>query len=227
MLLLWLKPLRWALVLRTASGLAWVVALSGAASLTHAQVEKTTYLIASNDHLTLTSGSEILKNACAQDLETAAPSLVYMWSPRMVLSALHADVARQQAALHGLQFTPLHDPRLPAPEVQEALARLASSQPASAAALHASAPLCHAGLLGRLALRHFPTAFVWMGAPSEAQNTTRTGHGWAAQPIVGAMPAAYWSRSILARLGDVSGGGLVDAHTAPSNDQLNNQAAQP
>ncbi len=51
-------------------------------------------------------------------------SLLYVWSPRMVLSAQHAASAQRQALVQGLRFVPLHDAGVPRAEVQAALERL-------------------------------------------------------------------------------------------------------
>ena len=186
---------------RHAKALCCVALLSMACALSLAPVAwgqsiSTQHLIASYDHMTLTSGSKSIKNDCMQDFEGRPATLVYVWSPRMVLSALHADVAQQQALAAGLAFMPLHDARLGAepagqvdpPELAQAMQRLRQTQPSAAAALQHSIALCSAQLLQNQAQRHFPTAFVWNGS------------AFAQYPIVGAMPAAYWAQSITQRL---------------------------
>jgi hypothetical protein len=60
------------------------------------------------------------------DLQPTQGVLLYVWSPRMVLSAQHAATAQRQAQLHGLRFVPLHDAGVPQAEVQAAGRRLLS-----------------------------------------------------------------------------------------------------
>jgi hypothetical protein len=118
--------------------------------------------------------------------------LLYVWSPRMVLSAQYAASAQRQAVLQGLQFVALHDANVPEAELRAALGRLQHSDQVqyatSAQALAQSQPLCAQTLLQRNALRHFPTAFV--------QRTD----GLHRHAIIGAMPEAAWASSIAQRL---------------------------
>jgi hypothetical protein len=131
--------------------------------------------------------------------QLAHNSLVYVWSPRMVLSAQHAADAQQQAALAGLRWVAVHDPRVPADERWAALAQLARTHSASAQALDASLPLCDAQLMARDALRHFPSAFIWRGAAVDGNAASAT-QGWVGAPIVGAMPAVFWAMALRERL---------------------------
>jgi hypothetical protein len=124
-------------------------------------------------------------------------ALVYVWSPRMVLSAQQAAEVQQQATAAGLRWQPVHDAQVPADERLAALAKLAHAYPASSRALQNSQPLCDAQLIARDALRHFPTAFVWRDAPQGEALPTR---GWAGTPIVGAMPAPFWAGALRERL---------------------------
>jgi hypothetical protein len=114
-------------------------------------------------------------------------ALVYVWSPRMVLSALHASEARASAQAQGLSWVPVVDARLSANELAQALHTLQLQHPGAANALANSQPLCSATLEQREAYRHFPSAFV-LGAGADSR------------PIVGAMPAVFWQRSIAQRL---------------------------
>jgi hypothetical protein len=120
-------------------------------------------------------------------------SLVYVWSPRMLLSAQHAASAQRQAQLRGLAFVPLHDIQLPESERQAALARMRhTADPqlqASAHALAASQSLCAPSLLARDALRHFPTAFV-----------VQPGGQLHRHALIGAMPETAWAHSLRQRL---------------------------
>jgi hypothetical protein len=116
------------------------------------------------------------------------PSLLYVWSPRMVLSATQAHLAADAAKAAGLTFVPLVDGRLPAVEWQSALRTLAVSQPQDAAALAATEPLCAAKLIEKDAYAHFPTAFV---VKSGEMHPNR---------LIGAMPEQFWVQGIQERL---------------------------
>ncbi len=116
------------------------------------------------------------------------PGLVYVWSPRMVLSVTQAHLAAEQASVLGLQFVPVVDGRVPTPEWQAALAKLATSQPNHAAALAASQALCSPQLIEKDAYLHFPTAFVLQTGQIHPQK------------LVGAMPANFWHVGIMRRL---------------------------
>jgi hypothetical protein len=133
----------------------------------------------------------------SRSLSAKQGALVYVWSPRMVLSAQHAAEVQQQATAAGLLWQPVHDAQLPADERLAALAKLARSHPASSHALQNSQPLCDTQLIARDALRHFPTAFVWRDAPNGGVLPAR---GWAGTPIVGAMPAPFWAGALRERL---------------------------
>jgi hypothetical protein len=128
----------------------------------------------------------------AAQLQTASHkgSLIYVWSPRMVLSAQHASSAAGQAAQAGLQFIPVHDARVPGAEISAALSHLqaSSEHAASAKALSSSQALCAPTLIAAEALRHFPTAFVAQGGRIHPH------------PIVGAMPEQAWAQSLRQRL---------------------------
>ncbi|MDO4794394.1 MAG: hypothetical protein Q4A28_00415 [Brachymonas sp.] len=127
--------------------------------------------------------------------------LLYVWSPRMVFSAVHAHQVQQEAQALGLRFVPVHDGRLPAEEVAQALAvlpqKLQKPQhlvPGSAVPqsyshpLQTSVPLCAPSLVARDAYRHFPTAWVVQ-------------HGsFHPVPLVSAMPPRFWRMGLLERL---------------------------
>jgi hypothetical protein len=123
-------------------------------------------------------------------------ALLYVWSPRMVLSAQHAASVQQQAREHGLRFVAVHDARVLADEVHAALRSMVHSGVTalinSASSLQKSEPLCANSLLERDALRHFPTAFVLL--PSGPHR----------HPIVGAMPPGAWAQSLEQRLAQPS-----------------------
>jgi hypothetical protein len=115
-------------------------------------------------------------------------SLLYVWSPRMVLSATQAHLAAQAAKNAGLQFTPLVDGRIPAAERQAALQTLARSQPADAEVLANSQVLCSSKLIEKDAYAHFPTAFVVNGGEIHPNR------------LIGAMPVQFWAQGIQERL---------------------------
>ena len=161
------------------------------------------FSVAQYDVPTVTLALKTLKSPCSQDFEGSPPTLVYVWSPRMVLSAQQADVAQRAAAAAGLVFKPVHDAQLGNPELAAALQRLRQTQPNAADALQTSSALCNAYLLQNQAQRHFPTAFVWSGA------------AFAPHPIVGAMPAVYWAQSIAQRLQAAPSAGDPQACIAP------------
>ena len=70
--------------------------------------------------------------ACFDDEKWAAlqanpaPGLLYVWSPRMVLSAHNAATAHTAATARGLAFWAVHDGRVPEDEINQALAQLAT-----------------------------------------------------------------------------------------------------
>ncbi len=130
--------------------------------------------------------SNVIHTSCFsdQDLLNTHQALVYVWSPRMVLSALEAKNAAEQAKQLSYTFIPVVDGRIPVEEWQAALSRLHNLSPISAQVLAPSQALCAAGLINNLAYRHFPTAYlIWQGKTA--------GH-----PIVGAMPSEFWHMAI-------------------------------
>jgi hypothetical protein len=145
-------------------------------------------------------------------------ALLYVWSPRMVLSAHEAASVRQQARAQGLRFVPLHDAQVPGGEISAALKRMASSGTAalvnSASSLKNSQALCASALLERDALRHFPTAFVLLHS------------GLAQHALVGAMPASAWATGLRQRLTAPPTAPLTDPLTGPLT-ALQAQQAKP
>jgi len=119
---------------------------------------------------------------------SASTSLLYVWSPRMVLSATQAHLAADAAKAEGLAFVPLVDGRVPTTEWQAALHTLAATQPLNAAALLATQVLCSPKLLEKDAYAHFPTAFV---AKNGDLHPNR---------LIGAMPLQFWRHGIRERL---------------------------
>ena len=147
-------------------------------------------------------------NACFDDeklknlLQTSPNSLIYVWSPRMVLSVTQAHLAAEQAHLLGLQFVPLVDGRIPAVEWQSAVRQAVeihqtrSKTPTKASTkapvddasvLSASQALCATSLIDTDAYLHFPTAFVAQNGQIHPQK------------LIGAMPANFWHMGISAR----------------------------
>ncbi len=127
-------------------------------------------------------------------------TLVYVWSPRMVLSAHNAATALAAADAQGVQFAAVHDGRLAGQEIIDALAQLAQHPDpkarASAAALQATQPLCSPLLVDRDALRHFPTAWVVQRSDGKVLPKNDKQH----YAIVGAMPDFAWDLSLRQRL---------------------------
>jgi hypothetical protein len=109
-------------------------------------------------------------------------ALLYVWSPRMVLSATQAADVAQLAQSLGLAFTPIHDARVSSEELSGALQRLPHT------ALASSRPLCSPRLVDLEATRHFPSSFVVRKGQLDPL------------PLVGAMPAAYYQSGLQARL---------------------------
>ena len=121
-------------------------------------------------------------------LQTQHKSLLYVWSPRMVLSATQAHLAAESAKASGLQFVALVDGRIPIDEWQSALQTLAKSQAVDAEILAHSQILCAPKLIEKDAYAHFPTAFV-----------VKSGHIHPNR-LIGAMPANFWLQGIEERL---------------------------
>ena len=134
-------------------------------------------------------------------LASDQPVLLYLWSPRMVLSVQHAHAVQQVAQSLGLQWLAVRDPRQPQAEAEAALASLPAAAAAAAAAaqaLHPAQALCDQGLLMQAqTLRHFPTAWVFrrevVGESAAAVWQQR------GLPIVSAMPAVFWRQAIKER----------------------------
>jgi hypothetical protein len=124
----------------------------------------------------------------AKTLQTQHNSLLYVWSPRMVLSATQVRLAAESAKASGLQFIPLIDGRIPADEWQSALQTLAKSQDTDAEVLANSQVLCASKLIEKDAYAHFPTAFVVKSGEIHPNR------------LIGAMPANFWMLGIKERL---------------------------
>jgi len=138
-------------------------------------------------------------NIQAHSSQGGPGSLLYVWSPRMVLSATQAHLAADAAKATGLTFVPLVDGRLPASEWQSALRTLAVTQPKDAEALATTEPLCSAKLVEKDAYAHFPMAFV---VKSGELHPNR---------LIGAMPEQFWAQGIQERLKHRNDGAAVQA----------------
>jgi hypothetical protein len=133
--------------------------------------------------LSSTASSACFDDAALAKLEAdRANTLIYVWSPRMVLSSLEAAAVAKVAASQGLRLLALHDARVGEPELQGALTTLPHQ------ALAQSLPLCSQRLASLEATRHFPTSFVMQGGKLHVQ------------PLVGAMPPAAYQLAIRAHL---------------------------
>lgn len=103
-------------------------------------------------------------NADLSALEnTKVNAIVYVWSPRMALSVLHAHEVAKQARIAGLLFIPLVDARVPEDEWRSALQAAADSnvsQPDLALDLQSSRSMCASQLIALDAYQHFPSVFM-------------------------------------------------------------------
>ncbi len=136
------------------------------------------------------SAAFVLSAACFSQADwqqlQQQPSLLYVWSPRMVLSALHAHEVQAEAAALGLRWVAVHDHRLPAQEVAQALQHL---PPEVRSVLQHTRPLCeHHSLLDLDAYRHFPTA--WVAQQGRFHPSA----------MVSAMPTKWWRYGLQLRL---------------------------
>ena len=132
--------------------------------------------------------------ACAMTVPPGQKALLYVWSPRMVLSVQHAGAVRRQARSMGLLWQPMHDASVDAAELQAALdSQNHGAQRANYRALKDTQPLCNLAWADEHhALRHFPTAYVLYQHRGELRIAGET--------IVGAMPLAYWRLALQQRL---------------------------
>ncbi len=130
------------------------------------------------------SQSRTSSNACFDDKKLAQledsriDTLIYVWSPRMVLSALEAAHVAEVAKAQNLRFIALHDARVGGHEIIATLSKLEHQ------VLEGSQPLCSSRLIALEAMRHFPTEFIVQAGTLNKQ------------PLVGAMPQAQLGRAI-------------------------------
>ena len=118
-------------------------------------------------------------------------TVIYVWSPRMALSVLHANEVADQAHLLGLRFLPLVDGRVPEEEWQSALTAdliLTATMPGRHSALQSSQSLCSNRLLALDAYQHFPSVFMVRSDQLQAEKWT------------GAMSSRNWFEAFNADL---------------------------
>ena len=118
-------------------------------------------------------------------------TVIYVWSPRMALSVLHANEVADQAHLLGLRFLPLVDGRVPEDEWQSALTAdliLTATMPGRHSALQSSQSLCSNRLLALDAYQHFPSVFMVRSDQLQAEKWT------------GAMSSRNWFEAFNADL---------------------------
>ena len=137
-------------------------------------------------------------------VQSPQPSLIYVWSPRMVLSVTQAHLAAEQARSLGVRFVPVVDGRLAASEWQAALKKVADTEAGKLAVLTGSQALCSQQLLSQDAYLHFPVAFVLQNGQMHALK------------LVGAMPAGFWRQGLLARLDT---GAAASTSSSPAVEQ--------
>ena len=177
------------------------------------------------------------------DVQQTQGVLLYVWSPRMVLSAQHAASAQRQAQLHGLRFVPLHDAGVPQAEVQAALARLPGLGFDAASSPSVSSPQSTGSSQGVTAAKpaQYPpyiqsatalaTSQPLCAASLLARDALRHfptafvvhASGVHRHPIIGAMPEAAWAASIAQRLNVAVALGQepsASPSAAPSSDAL-------
>lgn len=131
----------------------------------------------------LTTSAQCFSDAdLASLVDKKTSALLYVWSPRMVLSGTEARDVATLATAEALSFVPLHDPRVGAAELNDALKRLPHT------ALNNSQSLCSPALIQREATRHFPTSFVMANGQLDPL------------PLVGAMPVTRYQQAVRDRL---------------------------
>ena len=119
--------------------------------------------------------------------KTQTNSVVYVWSPRMALSVLHANEVAQQANAAGLKFVPLVDGRVSESEWRAAL-QAASNASGLPSRLKASQSACATRLVELDAYQHFPSVFLVRSGELQAQKWT------------GAMNPSHWAVAFKADL---------------------------
>ena len=118
--------------------------------------------------------------------ETYASAVIYVWSPRMALSLLHADDVAEQARAAGLRFIPVVDSRVPEEEWRGALKAAETSRLSKLkylSVLQRSTSLCADRLTDLDAYQHFPSVFMVHSGQMQAFKWT------------GAMNQDIWARA--------------------------------
>ena len=116
--------------------------------------------------LLLTCSQTAFASGCFSDADLSAlektqvSTVVYVWSPRMALSVLHADEAAQQAREAGLAFVSVADGRVPEPEWRAALDAANATRPGVGRNLQAAQRDCSSRLAALDAYQHFPSVFL-------------------------------------------------------------------
>ena len=126
----------------------------------------------------------VIAGGCFADTDLSAlektqkDAVVYVWSPRMTMSVLHADAVALQARAAGLVFLPVADGRVPDQELKAALSAANAAQPGVGSSLEAAQRDCTSRLAELDAYQHFPSVFLvrsgqlqpfkWIGAMNQA-----------------------------------------------------------
>ena len=140
-------------------------------------------------HLQAAFAAKCWSDADLSALETSQTNAaIYIWSPRMALSVLHADDVALQAQAAGLNFVPIVDGRVPPLEWQSSLRALTSKQPSAARSLALTQSACTSRLAALDAYQHFPAVFVLRAGYLQAQKWT------------GAMNPEHWAVAFKADL---------------------------
>ena len=136
----------------------------------------------------------VFANNCWSDADLSAlektqiSAVIYIWSPRMVLSVLHADEVAKQASAAGLGFVPIVDGRVPDAEWQQALQAVGVIKAGVGGSLKTTKPLCDGRLITLDAYQHFPSVFLVRFGQLKAEKWT------------GAMNSSAWASAFNAEL---------------------------
>lgn len=143
--------------------------------------------------------------------KTKVNAVIYVWSPRMALSVLHAHEVAKQARIAGLLFIPLVDARVPEDEWRSALqaaSDLNVSKHDLARELQASRSLCASQLIALDAYQHFPSVFMSRAGQLQRDKWT------------GAMNAGSWADAFQAGLKRQALNGAVTPVLVPQDSPL-------
>ncbi len=120
--------------------------------------------------------------------KTQINAVIYVWSPRMALSVLHADEVARQAGVAGLGFVPIVDGRVPDAEWRSALQAAGVTKTGAGGSLKTTRSLCDGRLTRLDAYQHFPSAFLVRFGQLKAEKWT------------GAMNSSAWAGAFSAEL---------------------------